>query len=277
VASGPVVPLCYSERMTAGLDLAQLTETATEAARVAARLLAQQARDGFQIEHKNPINLVTDADRHSEQAIIDVIRARFPGHQILAEERGLKTTDRSPYRWIIDPLDGTTNFAHGFPAYCVSIGLEYEERLLLGVVLDPTREELFVAQAGGGASLNGTSLRVSRAQKLDEALLVTGFAYDIRETSQNNLDHFARFALRAQGLRRTGSAALDLCYVASGRFDGFWELKLNPWDTAAGVLMVREAGGRVTDFSGAPFSIYGQHIVASNGLIHDEMLMVLAQ
>jgi myo-inositol-1(or 4)-monophosphatase len=268
---------CYSERKMGIPDLAELMETATEAARAGARVLVHHAGKGFQVEHKNPINLVTDADRHSEQAVIDVIRARFPGHEILAEERGLKTTARSSYRWVIDPLDGTTNFAHGYPAYCVSIGLEHEGCLLLGVVLDPTRDELFVAEAGRGASLNGTALRVSGAHKLDEALLVTGFAYDIRETHQNNLDHFARFAVRAQGLRRTGTAALDLCYVATGRFDGFWELKLNPWDTAAGVLMVREAGGRVSDFSGLPFSIYGQHLVASNGLIHDEMLTVLAQ
>jgi myo-inositol-1(or 4)-monophosphatase len=258
-------------------DPAPFKQTAIEAARIAAQVLLQQARDGFLVEHKNPINLVTDADRLSERAIVELLRKRFPEHQILAEESGLKRDGRSAYRWIIDPLDGTTNFAHGYPAYCVSIGLEYDGALLLGVVLDPTRDELFVAEAGGGASLNGRRLRASSTQKLDEALLVTGFAYDIRETSQNNLDHFARFALRAQGLRRTGTAALDLCYVAAGRFDGFWELKLNPWDTAAGVLMVREAGGHVTDFSGLPFSIYGQQMAASNGHIHDAMLAVLRQ
>jgi myo-inositol-1(or 4)-monophosphatase len=258
-------------------DLALFKQTAIEAAKIAGQVLIQQARDGFLVEHKNPINLVTDADRLSERAIVEVIRKCFPQHQILAEEGGLKSDSRSAYRWIIDPLDGTTNFAHGYPAYCVSIGLEYDGALLLGVVLDPTRDELFVAEVGGGASLNGRRLRASSTQKLDEALLVTGFAYDIRETSQNNLDHFARFALRVQGLRRTGTAALDLCYVAAGRFDGFWELKLNPWDTAAGVLMVREAGGRVTDFSGLPFSIYGQQMAASNGHIHNAMLTVLWQ
>jgi myo-inositol-1(or 4)-monophosphatase len=263
--------------MTAPRNLADLMQTATDAARIGAKVLVQHARHGFLVEHKNPINLVTDADRLSERAIVELIRKRFPEHEILAEEGGLKKTGGSAYRWIIDPLDGTTNFAHGYPAYCVSIGLEYEGSLLLGVVLDPTREELFVAEVGRGASLNGRSLRVSHTQKLDEALLVTGFAYDIRETAQNNLDHFAHFALRAQGLRRTGTAALDLCYVAAGRFDGFWELKLNPWDTAAGVLIVREAGGRVTDFAGSTFSIYGQEMAASNGRIHDAMLTVLAQ
>jgi myo-inositol-1(or 4)-monophosphatase len=253
-----------------------LKDTAIEAARVGARILSTHRQQGFRIEHKNPVNVVTDADRHSEQGIIEVIRQRFPDHQILAEERGLNATERSSYRWVIDPLDGTTNFAHGYPAYCVSIGVECDGRVVLGVLLDPTRDELFVAQKDAGASLNGTPLRVSDTAKLDDALLVTGFAYDIRETRQNNLDHFSRFALRAQGLRRTGSAALDLAYVAAGRFDGFWELKLHPWDTAAGMLMVHECGGRVTDFSGMPFSIYGKAIVASNGLIHDEMLAVLA-
>lgn len=181
----------------------------------------------------------------------------------------------SPYHWIVDPLDGTTNFAHGFPAYCVSIGVEYEGQGLLGVVFDPTRQELFTAEVGGGAFMNNAKITVSNTPVLDQALLVTGFAYDIRETPHNNLDHFARFALRAQGLRRTGTAALDLCYVASGRFDGFWELKLNPWDMAAGTVIVREAGGIVTDFSGTTFSIFGQQLVASNGLIHQAMISVL--
>jgi myo-inositol-1(or 4)-monophosphatase len=178
---------------------------------------------------------------------------------------------------VIDPLDGTTNFAHGYPVYSISIGVEYEGRGLLGVVYDPTRDELFSAESGRGAFLNGTPISVSRTEQLDQALLVTGFAYDIRDTLNNNLDHFGRFALRAQGLRRTGSAALDLCYVAAGRFDGFWEVKLNPWDMAAGVVILREAGGTVTDFRGAPHSIYQPELVASNGRIHDAMLAVLAE
>jgi myo-inositol-1(or 4)-monophosphatase len=255
--------------------MSTLKDTAIEAARTGAEILNTHAREGFRIEHKNPVNLVTDADRRSEQAIVEVIHKRFPTHQVMAEERGLKTTDPSPYRWIIDPLDGTTNFAHGFPAYCVSIGLEHEDQLLIGVVLDPTRNELFVAETAKGVFLNSVPIHVSDTSKLDNALLVTGFAYDIRETAHNNLDHFSRVALQAQGLRRTGSAALDLAYVACGRFDGFWELKLHPWDTAAGVLMVREAGGRVTDFADAAFSIYGKALVATNGLIHRELLDVL--
>ena len=253
----------------------RLKTVAIEAARKAGVTLGEYARKGFRIEHKDAVNLVTDADRRAEETIVDAISRAFPDHQILAEERGLAGS-QSPFKWVIDPLDGTTNFAHGFPAYCVSIGLEYQGRCILGVVCDPTRQELFVGEAGGGAFLNGTPIQVSRASKLDAALLVTGFAYDIRESSNTNLDHFANFALRVQGLRRTGAAALDLCYVACGRFDGFWELKLHPWDMAAGSVIVQEAGGRMSDFSGEPFSIYSQEIVASNGFIHDAMLAVLS-
>lgn len=253
----------------------KLRETAIDATRIAGAILLQYARDGFHIEHKDTVNLVTDADRRAEQAVVDRIASDFPEHQILAEERGLQAAPTSQYRWIIDPLDGTTNFAHGFPTYCVSIGLEHDGTLVLGVVFDPTREELFVAEVGGGAHLNGAAIRVSKTPTLNEALLVTGFAYDIRVNPENNLDHFGRFALRAQGVRRTGAAALDLCYVACGRFDGFWELMLQPWDMAAGALIVREAGGRVTDIAGTGFSIYGKELLASNGLIHDQMVAVL--
>ncbi|MGH7165313.1 MAG: inositol monophosphatase family protein [Nitrospiraceae bacterium] len=258
-----------------GSTLETLKRTALEAAQVAGAILLEHTRRGFRIEHKDTVNLVTDADRRAEQAIVDRIGKDHPAHQILAEEGGMQAGHDSPFKWVIDPLDGTTNFAHGFPAYCVSIGLEYQGGPLLGVVLDPTRDELFVAEAGAGAFLNGVPLQVSTTPLLNGALLVTGFAYDIRESKQNNLNHFTKFALRAQGIRRTGTAALDLCYVAAGRFDGFWELKLRPWDTAAGALMVVEAGGKVTDFSGGPFSIYGQEIVASNGRVHDEIVKVL--
>ena len=240
-------------------------------------MLLQYAEVGFQIEYKNPINLVTDADRAAEQCIIDRLKARFPSHRFLAEERGRSQEAQSPYLWIIDPLDGTTNFAHGYPAYCISIGLEYEGRCILGVIFDPSRNELFTAIERQGAHLNGKPIHVSETKALDHSLLVTGFAYDIRETPRNNLDHFCKFALKAQGLRRTGSAALDLCYVAAGRFDGFWEVRLNPWDMAAGSVIAREAGGRLTDFSGKDLSIYGQELVASNGHIHKAMLTVLNQ
>lgn len=255
----------------------RLLATAITAGRAAGALLLQYAADGFRIEYKNPINLVTEADHAAEQCVIDHIRGHFPSHRFLAEERGSVEPAPSPYLWIIDPLDGTTNFAHGYPAYCVSIGLEYKGRCILGVIYDPSRNELFTASEQRGTQLNGRSIHVSETRALDHSLLVTGFAYDIRDTPRNNLDHFCTFALKAQGLRRTGSAALDLCYVAAGRFDGFWEVRLSPWDMAAGSVIVREAGGRLTDFSGKDLSIYGQELVASNGHIHEAMLTVLNQ
>ncbi|MEK6532387.1 MAG: inositol monophosphatase family protein [Nitrospirota bacterium] len=254
-----------------------LLETAIHAARQAGKVLSRYARTGFRVENKSAIDLVTEADHAAEQCVIDVILASYPDHGFLAEERGRSGQSQSPYVWIIDPLDGTTNFTHGFPTYCVSIGLEYKKQCVLGVVYDPTRDELFSATRGGGAQVNDQPLHVSQTAQLDQALLVTGFAYNIRETPNNNLDHFARFALRVQGLRRTGSAALDLCYVAAGRFDGFWEVKLNPWDMAAGVVILREAGGRVTDFCGQSHSLYGQELVASNGHLHDSMISVIRE
>ncbi len=254
-----------------------LLQVAVEASQAAGALLLRYTETGFQVEYKNPINLVTDADRAAEQCVIDHLKTRFPDHHFLAEERGRDDEGSSPYRWIIDPLDGTTNFAHGYPTYCVSIGLEYERRCIIGVVFDPSRNELFTAIEHHGAHVNGRPIHVSDTQALDSSLLVTGFAYDIRETKRNNLDHFAKFALKAQGLRRTGSAALDLCHVAAGRFDGFWEVRLNPWDMAAGSVIAREAGGRLTDFSGKDLSIYEQELVASNGRIHEAMLTLLNQ
>jgi myo-inositol-1(or 4)-monophosphatase len=210
--------------------------------------------------------------------IVSRIKSAFPTHSILAEEIHDISRDEnagSPYRWVIDPLDGTTNFAHGYPVFSVSIGLEVAGELELGIVYDPTRDEMFTARRGGGSFCNGVSLRVSTTGSLLSSLLATGFPYDVQTSKDNNLSNFCAFALRAQGIRRGGSAALDLCYVASGRLDGFWELKLNPWDCAAGFLTVREAGGIVTNFRGQPASINGREVVASNGLIHQEMLDVL--
>jgi myo-inositol-1(or 4)-monophosphatase len=255
----------------------RLLSVAVEASTAAGKVLLHYARSGFHIERKNAINLVTDADHAAEQCVIDHIRGHFPTHRTLAEERGVGKEALSRYRWIIDPLDGTTNFAHGFPVYAVSIGVECDGELLVGVVYDPTRDELFTAEAGRGALLNGRPIGVSHIAHLEGALTVTGFAYDIRDTSNNNLDHFARFALKAQGVRRTGSAALDLCYVAAGRFDAFWELKLSPWDMAAGAVIVREAGGYITDLRGNAHSIHQPELVASNGRIHQEMLDVIRE
>ena len=259
-------------------SLAHAMDTAVAAARRAGAILREQTKSGFGIERKTSIvNLVTDADRAAEQAIVDHLLATFPTHGVLAEERGQQVRGESDCQWIIDPLDGTTNFAHGFPFYSISIALEQRGTCLLGVVLDPIRDELFTATAGQGAQFNGRMIRVSSVAALDDALLATGFAYDIREVADNNLDHFSRFALRAQGIRRTGSAALDLCYVAAGRLDGYWEVKLSPWDSAAGSVILTEAGGRITHFDGSSYSIYGKDLVASNGPLHQPMLDVLAK
>lgn len=256
-------------------SLQRFLEAAIAASRKAGDILEQYAKAGFRIAHKDVSNLVTDADHAAEQSIIDHLGLQFPTHRFLAEEGGLSDDGSSPFLWVIDPLDGTTNFAHGFPIYSVSIGLEYQGHCVLGVVFDPSRNELFTATQGGGAHLNGAPLHVSSARSLNDSLLVTGFAYNIRNTPRNNLDYFARFALKAQGMRRTGSAALDLAYVAAGRFDGFWEVQLSPWDMAAGSVIVREAGGLVTSFGGTTLSIYKEELVASNGHIHDAMLAVL--
>ena len=259
-------------------EIHSLTDTAIKAAKAGGDVLSHYAQKTFHIQKKDyDVNLLTEADLKSEEVVIQTLSQTYPTHQILSEEKGLHPSPDHQFKWIIDPLDGTTNFAHGFPMYNVSIGLEYEGSRLLGVVYDPTRNELFVGQKNHGATLNGSSIHVSATTQLGKALLVTGFAYDVHTVSDNNLKEFCQFTLRARGLRRTGSAALDLCYVACGRFDGFWERGLHPWDTAAGTLIVEEAGGKVSNYGGQPFSIYGKEIVASNGIIHQEMVSVLQE
>ena len=247
---------------------------AIRVARDAGALLRDRLGTRIDIGHKGSINLVTDVDLASERLIREAISADYPRHEILAEEGGL-TESNSEYRWIVDPLDGTTNYAHGYPVFCVSIALEHQGEVVVGVVYDPMREELFTAERGGGAALNNRPIRVSKIDDLTQSILSTGFPYDIKTSKLTNLDHWANFAMNAQALRRDGAAALDLCYVACGRYDGFWELNLSPWDTAAGALIVAEAGGRVTDFLGGGFSNYKPEVVASNGLIHDRMIEVL--
>jgi myo-inositol-1(or 4)-monophosphatase len=243
-------------------------------AKDAGRLLRDRVGTRIDVDHKGSINLVTDVDIASEKLIRDAISTFYPRHEILAEEGGLSESG-SEYRWIVDPLDGTTNYAHGYPVFCVSIALECKGEVVLGVVYDPMRDELFAAERANGATLNNRSIRVSGTAELMQGLVSTGFPYDIKTSKVTNLDHWSNFAMNAQALRRDGAAALDLCYVACGRFDGFWELNLSAWDTAAGALIVAEAGGKVTDFSGGPFSNYRPEIVASNGLIHERMLEVL--
>ena len=258
------------------INLPSLTEVAIRAAKQGGAILLDYAKKGFEIHRKGQsINLVTEADFHSEKAVIQTIHQAFPDHQILSEEQGLQDIPTHPIKWIVDPLDGTTNFAHGFPMYNVSIGVEYQGTCIIGVVYDPTRDELFLGQQGKGTTINGSPIHVSATPKLNEALLVTGFAYDVHTAKDNNLKEFCAFTVRARGMRRTGTAAIDLCYIACGRFDGFWELQLNPWDTAAGKVIVEEAGGKVTNYAGEPYSIYGQTIIASNSLIHQEMIEIL--
>ena len=219
-------------------------------------------------------NLVTNVDQDVERFIKTRIKKEYPEDSILAEESEIENAD-SPQRWIIDPLDGTTNFAHGLSFFCVSIGVEMNREIVAGGVYDPIQDELFFALKRRGATLNGKKIRVSKTKKLERALIVTGFPYDIHEHPEKSLPYFNAMIQRAQGIRRLGSAALDLCYLAMSRFDGFFEVFLNPWDTAAGSLILQEAGGVITDFSGEPFSIYRRELAASNGLIHDEMIGVL--
>ena len=227
-------------------------------------------------ELKGRIDLVTLYDRRSEELILSRIRERFPGSAVLAEESGAHAESAgATLRWIVDPLDGTTNYAHNYPFFSVSIAAESEGRIVAGAVFDPVARELFAAALGAGATLNGRAIAVSAIPALESALLVTGFPYDVREHPERVLPAFHAFLARAQGIRRDGSATLNLCYTAMGRFDGFWEPRLSAWDMAAGALIVREAGGRVTDYRGGEFDASGGEILATNGALHAEMMAVL--
>jgi myo-inositol-1(or 4)-monophosphatase len=222
------------------------------------------------IEYKGDADLVTKADRASEKLIVERIRQQWPEHDLIGEEGSRRETG-SDYRWYIDPLDGTTNFAHGFPVFCVSMGLEYKGELIAGVVYDPTRDEMFAAEKGSGSLLNGSPIHVSTIARLKESLVATGFPSHKRHKNPN-IHFYHQITLRSHGVRRAGSAALDLCYLASGRYDAYWEFNLNSWDTAAGVLLVQEAGGKVTNFTGGPFNIDSKQVLGSNTLLHDELL-----
>jgi len=252
----------------------KLKRVALKASIEAGAILKRNYGRVHSVGHKGEIDLITEVDLRSEKEIIKVIRKEYPDHDILAEEGDGWNRD-AEYKWLIDPLDGTTNYAHGFPCFAISIALEKRGEIILGIVYDPLREELFSAQKGKGSYLNKKKISVSKTNQLSDSLLATGFPYDVHQNPENNLNHFSNFTLRAQGIRRAGSAALDLCYVASGRLDGFWEMRLKPWDVSAGSLIVTEAGGKVTDFKGRPFSIYADEILATNGRIHGEMVRVL--
>jgi myo-inositol-1(or 4)-monophosphatase len=261
-------------------DAAMEAETLRDAAIELARLAGAVLREGYGKAHAPPerkgrIDLVTDYDRRAEAVLLDGLRRRFPDHAVLAEESGLHDS-ASSVRWLLDPLDGTTNFAHNYPFFAVSVAVERDGQLLAGAVFDPVRDEMFAAAHGHGATMNGTPIRVSPVDRVENSLLVTGFPYDVRERPSAYVPAFQAFLVRAQGLRRDGSAALNLCYVGCGRFDGFWEYRLAPWDMAAGALIVREAGGSVTRLDGAEFLLDGKQVLATNGRVHQEMKEVLA-
>ena len=257
------------------LFLATATEIVLEAGAIQ---IARQSTD-FRIDKKGAIDLVTDVDLECERMCRNVLAARFPDHDILAEELGSTTSARTPsrFRWVFDPLDGTTNYAHRLPIFCSSLALEIDGRSAVAAIFDPTRAELFTAERGEGARLNGERLHVSTTAQLGDALLVTGFPYDVHRRAGDLVALFGEFLARARAVRRLGSAALDLCYVAAGRFDAFWEQQLKAWDVAAGALIVEEAGGRITGIDGAPFDTSAGHLIASNGSLHDEMLGIVRE
>jgi myo-inositol-1(or 4)-monophosphatase len=255
--------------------LASYLETAVEIAREASALLRDFAGRHIGFELKGEHDLVTAADRASEKLVVERLRAHYPSHSIVGEEGG-EYAGSSDFRWYVDPLDGTTNFAHGFPVYNVTLALEQYGELVAGVIADPTRDEIFTAERGSGAFLNGTRIRVSNVKRLEEALVATGFPS--RRRHQNvNVHFFYQLAMLSHGVRRPGAAALDLAYVACGRLDLFWEFHLHPWDMAAGILIVREAGGLCSDMFGAPADLLGPHLLADNGLLHEETIALFAE
>ncbi|MFC2149151.1 inositol monophosphatase family protein [Candidatus Auribacterota bacterium] len=249
-------------------------KVALVAAEEAGNILRRHFGKVKDIGFKGRIDIVTDVDRRSEDKVVSILRKHFPDHGILAEE-GNEIKSDSPYKWLIDPLDGTTNYAHSYPIFCVSIALEYKGVIILGVVYNPVMDELFTAEKGKGAYFNKKRIRVSKINKLQRSLLVTGFPYAILKKSKVVFKIFELFSLNCQGIRRDGSAALNLCYTACGRFEGFWESELNPWDTAAGYLIAKEAGAVITDYARKPFSCYKNEILASNGRIHKAMIGII--
>ncbi|HJV64767.1 MAG TPA: inositol monophosphatase family protein [Geomonas sp.] len=256
------------------VEVAHYLEVAIAAATAAGELQKERLWSENEISYKGTFDLVTEVDRRCEELIVARLKDAFPDHSFLAEENSYEI-GKAPYKWIIDPLDGTTNYAHGFPWFCVSIALERNDKVLLGVIYHCMMDELFTAVKNGGAFLNGKPIRVSDRETLRRSLLATGFPYDRTRDNENNFQNFINFHLECRGVRRAGAAALDLAYVAAGRLDGYWECKLKPWDVAAGSLLVSEAGGEVTNYAGLPYSIYDHRIVASNGRVHQEMLEVL--
>ena len=253
-----------------------ILEFAVQCALESGRIQSEYFQKRIGIRYKGEINIVTDVDIACQQKIIELIEKKYPDDCIIAEEKA-NIFDEKRNKWIVDPLDGTTNYAHGYPFFCTSIAYEVKGEVVVGVVYNPIFNELFFAQKGEGAYFNGEKIRVSSIHDMKQALLSTGFPYDLPTSTKNNISHFVNFLYHAQAVRRDGSAAMNLSYIACGRFDGHWEMKLNPWDVAAGALIVKEAGGSITNFQGENFSIYGDELVASNGLLHDRLLEVLKE
>jgi len=253
-------------------DLLSFAETL---ARRAGEILKKNFANAHRVRYKGRIDPVTEADLRSEKFITTQITKKFPDHTILAEE-GTGSGEAAEFRWVIDPLDGTVNYAHGFPIYCVSIGLEHDGRMVVGAVYDPERDEMFRGGRGIGSFVNRKRLHVSTETSVERALLATGFGYNIATARRNNLGLFARMAKKVQGLRRPGSAAMDLCWTAAGRVDGFWELYLRPWDTGAALVIVEEAGGRVTQVDGSPYSIFNDSLLTANPRLHPKLQRLLS-
>lgn len=257
-------------------EAARAHSVAVRAAKAAGKILKEGFSKRMRIAYKGRINPVTEYDLKAEKAIVRILSRAYPDHAILTEE-GTDRETRSDYLWVIDPLDGTVNYAHGFPVYCVSVALLFRGKPVVGVVYDPERKELFHAIHGSGARINQKKISVTAEKDIERALLATGFSYSVRRTKQDNVAHFGKMIKTAQGVRRPGSAAIDLCWLAAGRLDGFWEFDLHPWDTAAAILMVAEAGGKVSQIDGSPYSIYDKNILASNRYLHGDMRKILSR
>ena len=265
---------CYGFRVFMKENLEKIEKVAIHAAKEAGKILASFLGHIKDISEKKQAGLVTEADKKSEEKIISIIKKHFPGHAILAEESGLHKESHA-FKWIIDPLDGTTNYTHQIPFFCTSIGIEQAGKIVVGVIFDPIHEELYTVIKGKGAYKNGRKLSVSRTQKLGECLIATGFSYQRGKELEHSLSILKPFMELTQGIRRCGSAVWDICQVAEGHFDGFWEKGLSPWDVAAGVLLLEEAGGKISKYDGTSATVYDREIIASNGLIHQEMVQII--
>ena len=241
------------------------------------KIISKNFRKNHTVKYKGPVDIVTEADAASQDYAVASIKKAFPSHSILAEEDNLNVSNDSPFKWIIDHLDGTTNYAHGLPIFCFSAALEKDSEIIMGCAYNPISKEMFCAVKNGGAYLNGKKISVSKTTSFERSLLSTGFPYDKKVNPDNNLDHFRDISIEVRGIRRLGSAVLDICYVAAGFLDGYWELNLNPWDMASGSIIIKEAGGVVSDFCKGPLNIYKKRILASNGLIHDRMSKILCK